>query len=325
VKNKKLLTISAITILIIALGAAAIIVAKNNQPPAENSSAEKIIVTTSFYPLYYFASEVGGDKAEVHNITPAGAEPHDYEPTARDMVLIENSRMLILNGLYLEAWGDDIQKNINPQKTKIVIANSGMGQACSIDSSKKMTEKQKTAYCEKQVDPHTWLSPVMAKNIVKNIADGFIGVDPANQKYYEANENALEEKLNNLDADYQKGLTNCQLKDFVTSHEAFGYLAASYGLNQISISGLSPDAEPSPTELAEIVKTVKASNIKYIFFESLISPKLAETIASETGAQTMVLDPLEGLTEEDIANGKNYLTTMEDNLKNLQTALQCAK
>ena len=124
---------------------------------------------------------------------------------------------------------------------------------------------------------------------------------------------------------YRQGLSNCAEKNIITSHAAFGYLATTYGLNQVSISGLSPDAEPSPQQLADIVKFAKDSHVKYIFFESLVSPKLSQAIANEVGAQTLVLNPIEGLSDEELAQGKDYFSIMRNNLKNLQTALQCAK
>lgn len=286
----------------------------------------KIPVAASFYPLYFFAAEIGGDKAAVINITPSGTEPHDYELTAQDIAKIEQSKLLILNGMGLEAWSENIQKNIDPKKTSVLTANLGMDQVCSIDAKAHplpLTEKQKESICQRQADPHIWVAPFMAENIVQNILDGYIKIDPANAAYYQANAAVLKNKLSELDLQYQKGLANCQLKTFITSHAAFGYLAAAYGLNQLSIAGLSPDAEPSPAQLADIAKQAKADNIKYIFFESLASPKLSQTIAAEIGAQTLVLDPLEGLTKEDITAGKNYFTVEENNLKNLQTALQC--
>ncbi|HTW96672.1 MAG TPA: zinc ABC transporter substrate-binding protein [Candidatus Methylomirabilis sp.] len=283
---------------------------QNKPTPA---AAGKIQVAASFYPLYYFAAQIGGDKAEVMNITPSGGEPHDYEPTAQDIAQIENSRLLILNGFGLEAWGNDIRQNLNPAKTFLVTASDGI-------ISHQLTEEGQT-----MIDPHVWLAPELAKTMVDNIAVGFIKADPANAPYYQNNAAQLKDKLDQLDAAYRAGLANCQLKDIVTSHAAFGYLAQAYGLNQIAIAGLSPDAEPSPEQLAEIVKQARADKIKYIFFESLVSPKLSQTIATEIGAQTLVFNPLEGLTKDEIAQGKNYFTVLQDNLINLQTALECAK
>jgi zinc transport system substrate-binding protein len=160
---------------------------------------------------------------------------------------------------------------------------------------------------------------------VKKIANGFMTVDPQNSSYYQKNANTLDAKLTQIDKEFMQNLSDCKLRDFVTSHAAFGYLAKQYGLNQITISGISPDAEPSTRQLANVAKVAKEKQVKYIFFESLISPKLSETIANEIGADTLVLDPLEGLSDDDIKEGKNYFTVMRENLKNLKLALQCTK
>ncbi len=287
--------------------------------PTRNTQNNKIKVSTSFYPLYYFASEIGGDKAEVKNITPAGTEPHEYEPTSQDIARIENSSLLILNG-GVEAWGDKIKENLKGTNVKIVIVGEGL-------LTKEITEEGEAAQ-----DPHIWLDPKLVKKEVKKITEGYIEVDPANSNFYKNNQKQLDVKLDQLDLMYEQGLKNCATRDFITSHEAFAYLAQRYNLSQISISGLSPDEEPSSQQLAEVADFARKNNVKYIFFETLVSPKLSETIANEVGAQTLVLDPIEGLSDDDIAQGlpagqagKNYFTVMEDNLKNLQIALECSK
>jgi zinc transport system substrate-binding protein len=172
-------------------------------------------------------------------------------------------------------------------------------------------------------DPHVWLSPLLAKLMIDRIARGLSSVDSFNQQYYLARAETLKTKLNELDSLYRLGLAKCATRDIITSHEAFGYLAASYGLKQVAITGLSPDAEPSPRQMTEIASFAKQNNIKYIFFESLVSPKLAETIANEIGAQTLVLNPIEGLTKGEQSQGKDYFILMKENLANLEKALQC--
>ncbi len=273
--------------------------------PANNPAAPsgKMKVAASFYPLYFFASEIGGDKAEVRNITPAGAEPHDYEPTAQDIAYAESSRLVVLNGI-IEPWGTDIKKNVDPGKTAVVTAGDGLFSSA---------------------DPHVWLDPKLAERMVAAIAEGFAKADPADAPYFRANSMTLVNRLEALNAEYAAGLSACTTRSFVTSHDAFGYLASRYGLDQVAIAGLSPDAEPSPKELADVASFVRKNAVRYIFFESLVSPKLAQTIAAETGAKTLVLNPLEGLTVSDLKDGKDYFSEMRTNLANLKTALECAK
>lgn len=282
----------------------------NSQTSSSAPVNKKIQVIASFYPMYYFATQIAGDKADITNITPSGAEPHDYEPTAQEIVRIEQSNLLILNGGNLEAWGNKIKEELT-SSTIVVLAGENL-------VSKQLVEDGQTIQ-----DPHVWLSPPLAKQQVENINEGFIKVDPSNTPYYETKAKLLEDKLDALDTEYAKGLAFCTRTDFVTSHAAFGYLADRYHLNQIAIAGVSPEQEPSTQKLTDITNFVKTKGIKYIFFESLVSPKLSETIANETGAQTMILDPIEGISEDDIRAGKNYFTQMEMNLKNLELALQC--
>ncbi|HZE86842.1 MAG TPA: zinc ABC transporter substrate-binding protein [Methylomirabilota bacterium] len=296
-------------IVILALGALVLVSKRNVAPSPKNGKLE---VTASFYPLYFFVTQIGGDKVEVKNMTPAAAEPHDYDPTTQDIARIEKSNMLILNG-GVEAWGDKIKDNLKGTNVTIVTAGEGL-------LTRKLIEEDKTAK-----DPHVWLDPQLAKKEVTKITEGFVKADPTNTSYYQTNEKNLDAKLDQLDTKYKQGLAACQQKDIITSHAAFGYLGQRYGLNQVAIAGLSPDEEPSTQQLTNVASFAKEHNIKYIFFESLVSPKLSDTIATEIGAKTLVLDPLEGISDDDMKQGKNYFTVMENNLKNLQQALACSK
>lgn len=305
----------------IVLFAVLVIVALLSFNKKEENNSSKIKVVTSFYPLYFFTSEIVGDKADVSNLIPSGAEPHGYEPTARDMTLIESSNLLVLNGGGLEGWGENIQSNLNKDKTKVVVAGEGL-------TTKIMEEEEHEEHAEEGhhhdgIDPHIWLSPILAQQMVDKIEFGLSEVDPNNSSYYKSNAEILKNKLSVLDEEFRNGLVSCGSKDIITSHAAFAYLASAYGLNQIPIAGLSTEEEPSSKEMAEIVKFAKANNVKYIFFESLISPKLSETIAKEIGAQTLLLNPIGGLTEDEINSGKDYFTEMRSNLANLKIALQC--
>lgn len=294
-----------VTVFIIAIIIMGIFLGKSiiNQPKQKTLSSEKIRVVASFYPLYFFAEQIGGNKADVVNLTPFGAEPHDYEPTSMDMARIENSRILIINGNF-EPWIDKIKSNLEGKDITIVKAGEGL-------------------FNQKAPDPHVWLSPVLARKEVETILTVFLKTDSSNRDYYQKNANKLLLNLDDLDKKYQLGLNSCRKKNIITSHASFYYLANEYGLIQTAIAGLSPDSEPSPKQLAEIADFAIKNSIDYIFFEKLISPKLAETIADEIGAKTLLLDPLEGISQNEIESGENYFTKMEENLTNLKLALQC--
>ena len=285
-----------VVLVVVVLGGAWFTLRKQTNRVSNN----KLQVTTSFYPYYFFTSQVGGDKVNVVNITPPGGEPHDYEPTPQDIINIESSKLLILNG-NVEPWGNKIKDLLKGKNTVILETGNGAN----------------------STDPHTWLSLKLAKVQVNSILKELVQIDPQNTDYYQANANKLLAALDSLDREYRTGLDNCSSKNIITSHAAFGYLAADYGLKQVPITGLSPDSEPSLQQLTDITQFAKANNVKYIFFESLVSPKLSQTIASEVGAQTLVLNPVEGLTPSDLAQGRTYLTMMQDNLTNLKIALNC--
>jgi len=288
-------------------------------------SSDKIKVVTSFYPLYFFATEITKDRAIVSNVIPTGAGPHGYEPTARDITNIENSNLLILNGGDLEGWGENIKMNLKDKDTHIVIAGEGLMTIENKEESDEGHEENEEENGDHNyaTDPHVWLSPILAIKMVGKIEAGLSLVDPNNSSFYKTNAEVLKNKLSLLDEDFKKGLSSCLSKDIVVSHSAFTYLAQAYNLNQISIAGLSPEEEPSPKDMIKIVEFAKINNVKYIFFESLASPKLSETIAREIGAKTLVLNPIGGLTIDEINEKKDYFSEMRNNLTNLKIALQC--
>lgn len=313
--NRTYLGLAALVIFLLVLAGITFIA----QPTMRDTS--KLHVTTSFYPVYFLASEIGGEFAEVQNITPAGAEAHDYEPTPRELTAIEGSHLFIINGAGFEAWGEDIVAQLDPTRTIVVEAGEDLA---SLEATEEEHEEEEPAgHDYGAVDPHVWLSPVLAAQMADVILEGFVAADPAHEAEYTLSAETLKAELVQLDADYRAGLTSCARRDIITSHAAFGYIADAYGLRQVSIRGLSTEEEPSAQELAEISQFAKDNNVKYIFFETLVSPKLSETIATEVGAQTLVLNPLEGLTNEEMSAGKNYLTEMRTNLANLQLALEC--
>ncbi|HLG25314.1 MAG TPA: zinc ABC transporter substrate-binding protein [Candidatus Gracilibacteria bacterium] len=286
------------------------------QESTERSASKKIIVVASFYPLAEFARNVGGDRVEVFTVTPPGAEPHEYEPTAKDIVRVRESGIFLLNGGGQDAWAEKIQNELK-QKGIIVLNMSEQ-----IEYVKNEGEEEHDGE-EHEFDPHVWLDPVLASREVEAIRDALIQADPTHEDTYREEASEYTSKIAALDMEFRAGLSVCKRKEFITAHRAFGYLASRYGLDQIAISGISTEEEPSAKQIGEISDLAKEKGIKYIFFETLVSPKLSETIATEIGAQTMVLNPIEGLTGTEVAAGQNYVTLMQDNLKNLRTALEC--
>lgn len=274
-----------------------------NQP---NQAKDTLKVYTSIYPLYDFAKQVGGTKVQVENIVPPGAEPHDWEPSPQDLAKLTKADVLILSGTGVEHWGDKILNNLDSKKLTVIQAGQ------RIDLIGKTNA---------QSDPHVWLDPLNAKIMVEEIFTGLVKADPNNKSYYQANANQLQQALDKLHLEYQGSLTKAKTKEFITSHAAFGYLAKRYGLIEIPVRGLTVESEPSPADMATIVELARQKNIDIIFCETLVNPKVSETLASELQAKTLVLNPLEGLSEQELATGENYLSVMRKNLANLKIAL----
>jgi zinc transport system substrate-binding protein len=269
----------------------------------------KLRVTASFYPMAEFARHVGGSKVTVTTLVKPGVEPHDYDPSPKDIATVYKSNVLIYNGAGLEKWQSKLTNDLQSNHVTSVEASKGIPLKTDGDNG--------------PIDPHVWLDPVLAQKEVANIRDAFIKADPKNRKAYATNADTYIAELQALDVDFQKGLQHCSQHEIVTSHQAFAYLAAEYQLGVHSIAGLSPDDEPSPQTLAQVADFVRANHVPYIFFENLVSPKLSATIAQETGAKTIAFNPLEGLSAADITSGKNYITVQKDNLQSLRTALHC--
>ena len=307
----KVLPMSIIVLFVLGIGL--LLLNNQSQKRAGSENINTIKVVASFYPLYEFALHVGSNRVTVINTTPAGTEPHDFEPTSQDIASIHAANIFLYNGSGFDPWAEKIEEELTQKGVTVV----------NLSKHIDLLENQEEDYEESQFDPHFWLDPVLAQKEAEVIRDALIKADPVNENEYKANSALLIGMLSDLDKRFQVGLASCQLREVVTSHAAFGYLANRYNFKQIGISGLSPDEEPSPQRMGEIAQLAQEKKIKYIFFETLVSPKLSETIANEIGAQTLVFNPLEGLTEEEIASGIDYTSIMEDNLNNLKIALSC--
>lgn len=277
--------------------------------PLPSGAAERLKVSASFYPLAHFAGMVGGDSVEVIQIMPAGADPHDFEPTPGDIRNVLRSEVFIYNGAGIDPWAERIITDLQ-KRGVLTLEMTGYFDLF-------MTEKAG------KYDPHIWLDPLLVRKEIEIIRDLLIKADPDNNDRYRENSAAYINKLVRLHLKYTEGLKSCKSRSIVVSHNAFSYLAERYNLDNLPISGISTDEEPSPRRMAEISRVVRKKNLGYIFFETLTSQKIAETIAREVGAETLFLNPIEGLTKNEIEGGKSYLSIMETNLKNLRLALSC--
>jgi zinc transport system substrate-binding protein len=280
------------------------------QDKQKGVNGDRLAVSATFYPMAEFARQVGGDRVTVTTLVTPGLEPHDYDPTPREMSAIYKSSVLIYNGAGFEPWVEKIKQDL---------AGSGVWLA---ETSSGISLRQAGAGHD-NVDPHIWLDPLFAVRQVESIRAVLIKADPSNEATYKANAAAYIAKLNALDNSFSTGLATCQLHEVIASHESLGYLAARYKFEVIGLAGLSPDDEPSPGELAAAAEYAQTHGITHVFLETLANPKLTQTLASEVGATAITFNPLEGLSDQEQKDGKDYLTIQQENLQALRTALHC--
>ena len=286
-------------------------------PPVSAADTKKTSVVAAFYPLAWAAEQVGGRRVVVTNLTPSGAEPHDLELTTKQRDAIEDAGLVIVMG---SGFQPAVEKAAESRdgNTVEMLSSLPIGAA-----GKKVADEGEED--PDALDPHVWLDPALMERIVDRTAAALTKADPANATTYDANAAALNEKLAALDARYRTGLATCDRKLIVTSHDAFGYLAKAYGLQQEGVAGLSPDAEPDPKRLAELTDLVEQKGVTTIFTEELVSPKIAKTLAREAGGlKTDTLNPLEGLTPKEVKAGDDYVAVMDRNLARLRSALGCS-
>ncbi len=286
-------------------------------------SAQKVKVATSFYPLHFLTERIAGETATVTQVIPGGTEPHDYEPTPRQLAEVYDSQLLVMNGQGLDPWADRV-RDLLEQKHVNILAATQDAQLLSAVFDEHHDEEEDVAHdIEGEFDPHVWLDPVFMEAFAVRIRDALISVDRLNADIYRRQAEDLMTDLRVLDAYFHRKLASCEKKKVIVSHDAFRYLAQRYGFETIALAGISPDEEPSPKHIADIIDTAKREDIKVIFFEALLSPKIADLVAREAGAQALVLNPIESLTIDEAVQGESYLSLMRQNADNLSIALQC--
>lgn len=299
---------------------------------SDNGSEEKLKIVVTIYPLAEFSSRIVGNKASVIQLLPPGSEPHHWEPSPADMKRIYDAQVFIYHGAGMEPWVEKILPVLQERKIKVIKATEKVelltfAEEQNLGVTKflepRTTEEHHNHGDQEGVDPHVWLDPVEAKSIVSYIAQEIAAVDETNSDYYQRNAQSVIDELEKIHQEYSAAASRFKSKDLVVSHAAFGYLAHRYGLCQVPVLGLTPEQEPDAATLARVVDYTREQNIKYIFFEAMVSPRVAETIARETGAKTLVLHPIGALTEEESKEGLDYFDLMRRNLENLKKALEC--
>lgn len=272
----------------------------DNAKPISSGSTE-LKIFASFYPIYDFVEKIGGDKVDVSTIVPNGIEPHDFEPTPKQVVELQNADLIFINGAGFEDWIKEI-------------TNSNI-----VDLSRNITIEN----INSNPNPHLWLDPILVESMAEEIYNTLASLDPNNLAYYQDKLKQFNDNIEMLDSNIKNNLTNCALRDFIALHDAFGYFAKRYGLTQHVIGGMSPEMDFNPQKLSESIRLAEQLGITTIFSEDNIEPRMSNTIANEIGGKVLILSPIEIITQEEYAQSKDYFSKMYDNLNNLKIALEC--
>ena len=290
-------------------------------------AAGALPVAVSFYPIQNLTEAIGGDHVSVTSLTPADQEPHDYDLSGKEVTSTLEGASLVA---YVEGFQPSLDKAVTQVNGPTVVDLSskvdlkhheGMeDEEEHADESADEGAHKEADHDADSLDPHFWLDPVRMKSAATAIEEALATADPDHAEDYKTNLETLTSTLDGLDSSYQGGFSQCERKTFITSHAAFGYLADRYGLTQTSISGIDPEQEPSAADIAAAKKAVEDTGSTTIFTEELVSPETADAVASETGATTTVLSPIESAPEDE---GTDYAGAMSDNLDALRTALAC--
>ncbi|UOK59959.1 metal ABC transporter solute-binding protein, Zn/Mn family [Metabacillus hrfriensis] len=330
------------------LGTALAGCAENDQNSKDNGE-EKLKVYTTIFPVQDFTKKIGGDAVEVESIYPANADAHTFEPSTKDMVAMAEGDAFIYSGVGLEGFAEKATETLKSEEVKIIKAGDGIELAdashdeenheehANEESHDEHTDEEDhaehadeesdhehadgDAHDHGDKDPHIWLDPALSIQMAENIKNGLIEIQPGSKDKFEKNFETLKSDLEKLDADYKETIDAADKKEILVSHAAYGYWEERYGIQQISVLGLSPTQEPSQKQLQSIIETAKEHHINYIIFENNVNSKIADIVKTEIGAESLTLSNLESISEEDAKNNEDYFSLMERNLETLRTAL----
>lgn len=310
-----------LSFIVLALTAILLAACGNDDSKSTNSS-DKVSIYTTVYPLQYFAEQIGGKHVEVSSIYPPGTNEHTFEPTQQDMMKLADSDLFFYIGLGLEGFVDNAKKTLANENVSMIETTHGIDEEkLHASTATHEHEHEEGDHHHGDVDPHVWLSPVISQDLALSIKNELVKKDAKHKADYEKNYDALVKNLQQLDNDYKTMAKDAETKEFYVSHAAFGYIAGTYGLKQVSVAGLNSQDEPSQKELTQIVAQAKKDNIQYILFEQNVSSKLAAVIQNDIGAKDLTAHNLSVLTKEDIAAKRDYFSIMEDNIETFKTAL----
>lgn len=314
-KNKYGIIIAAMLLFLTACG--------QNNTINGGTADSKNAVYTSFYPIEYMTKRIAGDKTEVINIIPVSGSVHGWEPSAKQIAELSESKALFINGSGLESWMEKFEDSIpdlNVIDTSKGIELISLEESEHNDHHEGETEEEHKEHSHGSTDPHFWISPKEAVKQAENIYNGLVSLDKENEIYYKENFDALAKELQALDKEYEEKLSKASRRKIIVPHEAFSYIERDYGIEQIPLSGIHSEGGPTLAKVKSIVEEAKAEGITDVFYESGSSSEVADTIIKEIGGKALEIDSLEGITKEQSDKGENYLTILKKNLEHLTEA-----
>jgi len=296
----------------------------------QTGKVRQFTVVTTLFPLYDFTKNIAGDKASITLLLPPGVEAHSFEPKAGDMLRVNGADLFIFTGKSMEPWADGLLKGVDNKGLLVVDASKGITLMQREDDhhdhghGKGEKQGKESHHDHGRIDPHIWLDLANAQKMVSNILEALVVKDPGNKDFYTKNSDAFIAKLVDLDRRYKETFLTCKKNIFIHGgHFAFNYLAKRYNLQYIAAYHGSPDSEPTPKRLITLKKKMKQNNIQYIYYEELITPRVADVLARETGAKLLKLHGAHNISKEEFEKGIPFLSIMEENLKNLTVGLEC--
>ncbi len=304
-KKNIIIILTIVAILAAGFFTSMLFTANNNLAGRDDKNKRKIY--TTFYPLQYITKQVAGDSFEVINIVPAGVEPHDFEPSAREIANLNSGAAFVYLGEEIDTWAEQVATDISKNGVATI----------SVSKSINLID------AEEAKDPHFWLDPTLVSEFSSKLSDQLAAKFPDKKDLFPANQLSFSTKLNLLDIETKTSLAKCKFNKIIVSHDAYSYFAQKYNIQIIPITGLSPEDEPSSQQISEIINTIKQNNLEYIFLESSANNKITDTISLETNTKTLELNPIETITDEQIKNNEDYISIYKSNLNNLKIALKC--
>lgn len=296
----------------------------NEETDTASPEEEKLSVVTTFYPVYEFTDQVAGDHADIEMMITGGTDVHHYEPSARDMAMINDADMFVYSSDEMETWVQSMLASLDNEDLVVVEQASAVD---LIESGEDKPAEDEHGHEDEEedvhaVDPHIWLDPVLVQDQVETVKEALIDIDPDRSENYTANAEAYQNELQDLHEEFEAAFSDAGQRRFVTQHEAFGYLARRYDLEQMAVGGLSTEVEVSPSRIAEINQLVEEYDIPVIYFQEGANSAIAETVANETGAEVAELYSLEFLPAAVEDDGQGYIEAMRRNLEALEMSIQ---